>query len=223
MFAVIHAWADFIFLISRPPNSLWFIFLVCLVVSLLSTTLNKKLIDHDRAARIQEKVGDHNEKKKELLKLSETNVSRYAREYKKWQRQDESVKKMQQSMQMERLKPTCITFVPLMAFFFIIRSLYTPEWTTIQLPVALPPMNAVEEFPAFIVNFMRSEMYSTVGNLAVEAGFLGYTGWYMLCSFSLNSLIQKLFGISKTASGQSGSSLFDSSANMELPKPSDLR
>ncbi len=223
MFAVIQAWADFIFLISRPPNSLWFVFLICLVVSLTSTILNKKLIDHDKAARIQEKVGDHNAKKKELLKLSETNVSRYAREYKKWQRQDESVQKMQQSMQMERLKPTFITFIPLMAFFFVIRSLYTPEWTIVQLPVALPPMNATQEFPDFIVNFMRSEMYSAVGNLAVEAGFLGYTGWYMLCSFSLNSIIQKLFGISKTASGQSGTSLFDSAAQTDLPKPSDLR
>ncbi len=223
MFAVIQAWADFIFLISRPPNSLWFIFLICLVVSLTSTILNKKLIDHDKAARIQEKVSDHNAKKKELLKLSETNPSRYAREYKKWKRQDESVQKMQQSMQMERLKPTFITFIPLMAFFFVIRGLYTPDWSIIQMPVALPPMNPMEEFPAFIVNMMRAQMFSTLGNLAVEAGFLGYTGWYMLCSFSLNSIIQKIFGISKTASGQSGTSLFDSAAQTELPKPSDLR
>lgn len=221
MFAVILAWADFIRFVSRPPNSLWFIFIVCLFVSLLSTILNKKLVDHDKAARIQEVVSEHNKKKKELAELSKTNPKRYAKEYGKWQRRDASVQKMQQSMQMNRLKPTCVTFIPLMVFFFLIRSMYTPDWSVIQLPVARPPMNPMDDFPQFIVTMMRSQLFSAVGNLPVEAGFLGYTGWYMLCSFSLSTVLQKLFGISRTATGQ-GTSMFDSSSQIELPKPSDL-
>lgn len=221
MLAILFAWADFIALISRPPHSLWFIFLVCLLVSLISTFLNKKLVDHDKARRIQEVVSEHNAKKKELLELSKSNPKRYAKEYGKWQRRDASVQKMQQSIQMQRLKPTCITIIPFMAFFFVIRNIYTPEWSSIQLPVARPPINPMDDFPAFIVTMMRSELFSAVGNLPVEAGFLGYTGWYMLCSFTLSTILQKLLGVSQPTQGQA-SSMFDTSSQIELPKPSDL-
>ncbi|WP_457556925.1 EMC3/TMCO1 family protein [Candidatus Harpocratesius sp.] len=221
MLVMILTWSDFITLVSRPPNSLWFIFLICLLVSLVSTFLNKTLVDHNKARRIQEVVAEHNAKKKALLELSKTNPKRYAKEYGKWQRRDASVQKMQQSIQMEKLKPTCITIIPFMAFFFVIRSIYTPSWSSIQLPVARPPINPMDDFPAFIVTMMRSQLFSAVGNLPVEAGFLGYTGWYMLCSFALGTVLQKLLGVSQSTQGQA-SSLFDSSSTIELPKPSDL-
>ena len=92
-----------------------------------STFLNKKLVDHDKAARIQLEVKKHNDEKKVLLKMSEENPKRYKKEYKKWTRRDESVKKMQQNMTMQRLKPTCFTFIPLIAFFYVIRAIYTPD------------------------------------------------------------------------------------------------
>ena len=92
---MILAWADFIELIRKPPHSLWFIFVICVLVSTVSTLLNKKLVDHEKAARIQDEVAKHSAQKKKLLDMAETNPARYKREYKKWKRRDESVKKMQ--------------------------------------------------------------------------------------------------------------------------------
>ena len=79
----------------------------------------------------------------------------------------------------------------------------------------------MDDFPAFIVTMMRSQLFSAVGNLSVEAGFLGYTGYYMLCSFTMSTVLQKLFGVSQSTQSQAGS-MFDTSSQIDLPKPSDL-
>lgn len=220
MFAIIFAWADFIALVSKPPNSLWFIFAICLLVSGISTFLNRKLVDLDQANRIQAVVSEHNQKKKALLKLSEENPKKYAKEYAKWQRRDASVKKMQQSMSLNRLKPTCITFIPMIVFFYLIRSMYTPDGSTVQLPVALPAMNPMDDLPAFLVTMMRSQMFSVLGNIKVVSGWLGFTGYYMLCSFTSSTFMQKIFKTSPQGAKGGASSLFDTTAQMELPKPS---
>ncbi len=179
-------------------------------------------MDHEKAARIQEEVAKHNDWKKQLKTLSETNPSRYKREYKKWKRRDESIQKMQQNMTMERLKPTCITFIPLIVFFYVIRSIYTPDYSNIQFPVARPPMNPME-LPAFITTILRSQLYSTVGNIDVVNGFLGYSGYYMLCSFTVGTLLQRAFGVAQTSQqGAGGRKLFDTTAQMELPDPKTL-
>ena len=221
MLALILAWADFLDFVRKPPHSLWFIFIICLLVSLSSTFVTKKLVDQEKNNRIQRVINDHNKKKKNLLKMSEENPKRYAKEYGKWSRRDASVKKMQQSMQMSRLKPSCITMLPLIVFFYLIRSIYTPVGSSVQLPVALPAMNPMDDFPGFIVNMIRSESYSALGNIIVEMGWLGYTGYYMLCSFTVSSLVQKIF---KTSPGkQAGApSMFDTTSQTELPKPGSL-
>jgi uncharacterized membrane protein (DUF106 family) len=179
-------------------------------------------VDHDKAARIQLEVKKHSDEKKRLMDLSEENPRRYKKEYKKWKRRDESVKKMQQSQTMERLKPTCITFLPLIGFFYVIRSIYTP-FGNIQLPVARPPMNAMGTFPALITTILRSQMFSTLGNITTAMGFLGYSGWYMLCSFTISTILQRLFKTTQTsAQGGGAGGLFDSAKNMELPDPNTL-
>jgi len=217
------AWADFIDMIKTPPHSLWFVFVICLLVVSLSTFLNKILVDHDRVARIQKQINNHNQAKKALLDLAEENPKKYRKEYKKWSRRDESIKKMQQKMTFERMKPTCFTFIPLIAFFYMIRSIYTPYQGAIQLPVARPPMNPMQELPAFFTAIIRSEAFSVLGDITINMGFLSYSGWYMLCSFTVSTIMQRLFGIAKTTQQAQGSGgLFDSAAQMELPDPKTL-
>ncbi len=219
---MILAWSDFIKFLSTPPVSMWFIFLVSIFVSLISTMLNKLLVDHDKLNRQQEVINEHAKKKKELLKLSEENPKKYAKEYPKWARRDPSIKNMQQKMSLQRLKPTCFTFLPMIVFFYVIRSMYTPEGTTIQIPVASGSMNPMQEFPSFLTVMLRSEMYSVLGNITIDAGFLGFTGWYMLCSFTISTVLNKLLKISQPTGGQGMGSMFDTSAQQDLPDPKTL-
>jgi len=216
------AWSDFIKFLSTPPVSMWFIWVVSIFVSLLSTTLNRLLVDHDKLNRQQEVITEHKNKKKELLKLSEKNPKKYAKEYPKWQRRDPSIKNMEQKMSLARLKPSCFTFLPMIIFFYVIRSMFTPEGATIQIPVASASMNPMQEFPAFITTMLRSEMYSVLGNIIVDYGFLGFTGWYMLCSFTNSTLLNKLLKVSQPSGGKGMSSMFDTSAQEDLPSPKSL-
>ena len=64
---MILAWSDFIKFLSTPPVSMWFIFLVSIFVSLLSTMLNKLLVDHDKLNRQQEVINEHAKKKKKRI------------------------------------------------------------------------------------------------------------------------------------------------------------
>ncbi len=220
---MILAWSDFIKFLSTPPVSMWFIWVVSILVSLSSTFLNKILVDHDKLKRQQEVINDHKKKKKELFKISEDNPKRYAKEYAKWQRRDPSIKNMEQKMSLQRLKPSCFTFLPMIVFFYVIRSMFTPEGSVIQIPVASGSMNPMQEFPAILANMLRSEMFSVLGNIVINHGFIGFTGWYMLCSFTNSTIINKIFKVSQpSSSGQGMGAMFDSKAQEDLPDPKSL-
>ncbi len=221
---MILAWSDFISWLSTPPVSMWFIWFVSILVSLTSTALNKLLVDHDKLNRQQVIITEHKNKKKELLKLSEENPKKYAKEYSKWQRRDPSIKNMEQKMSLARLKPSCFTFLPMIIFFYVIRSMFTPEGSTIQIPVASGSMNPMQEFPAFLVSMLHSEMFSILGNITVDHGFIGFTGWYMLCSFTNSTMLNKIFKVSQPGSkGQGMGAMFDTKAQEDLPSPKSLR
>ncbi|QEE15096.1 EMC3/TMCO1 family protein [Promethearchaeum syntrophicum] len=219
---MILAWADFITWLTTPPVSMWFIFVVSILVSLFSTFLNKVLVDHDKMNRQQDVINDHKKRKKELLQLSEDNPKRYAKEYPKWQRRDPSIKNMEQKMSLQRLKPSCFTFLPMIIFFYVIRNMFTPEGSPIQFPVASGSMNPMQEFPTLLTTMLQSEMYSVLGNIVVDHGFIGFTGWYMLCSFTNSTIINKLLKVSRPSGGQGMGSMFDSKAQEDLPNPKSL-
>ena len=207
--------------VATPPNALWFIVLVSMGVSLFSTILNKVIVDHDQLNRQQLVITEHAEKKKILLELSETNPAKYAKLYRKWQRRDESLKKMQQKMSMTRLKPTCVTFIPMIVFFYVIRNMYTSS-TGVQVPIGKLPMNPMQEFPELLTSIFRSEFYSSIRHVGMMEGWAGFSGFYFLTSLSLSPIMQKIFGISKPKGQQSMSGMFDTKAQMDLPNPKDL-
>ncbi|QEE17929.2 EMC3/TMCO1 family protein [Promethearchaeum syntrophicum] len=219
---MILAWVDFILWLTTPPVSIWFIFGVSILVSLFSTFLNKVLVDHDKMNRLQEVINNHKKRKKELLQLSEDNPKKYANEYPKWQRRDPSIKKMEQRMSLQKIKPGCFTLLPIFIFFAIIRTMFTLEGSSMQFPVACGSMNPMQEFPVFITSMLQSEMYSVLGNIVIDHGFIGFTGWYMLCSFTVSTIINKIFKVTRSSNGQGMGSMFDAKAQEDLPDPKSL-
>ncbi|TXT55574.1 MAG: conserved membrane protein of unknown function [Promethearchaeota archaeon] len=199
---------DFIEWISTPLGSTYFIFFLSIGISLLSAGLTKLLVDTDELQRKQKQIKEHYEEKERIINLAEENVDRYHKEKKKWERKDAMLQKTQQGMAMQRLKPTCITFVPILVLFGILRTLYYVGG--IPLPVAATPMNA-NDIP-LIGNFVAAHtgeeiyewtalVYGTARVLGIEAGWINFTGWYFLCSLGMNTLLQRLFGLQTQASG----------------------
>ena len=186
-------------IITTPPGSMIFVILMGLSTTLVSQLLTKWLTDTKEVERKQKQIRAHEEEKEKIINLAEIDVNRYIKQRKRWERKDVVLKKSQQSISMQRMKPMCITFIPMMIIFGIISPAFG------ALPVACSPMN-----PAII---------PLLGPTIVAAGnapWISFTAWYMLCSLGFNSVIPRLLktttqttggGFSQMMSGQKAKAL----------------
>ena len=198
---------DFIQLMTTPPGSMIFVLLMGLTTTLISQGLTKWLVDTEEVERKQKQIRAHEEEKEKIIKLAEIDLNRYRKQRKRWERKDEVLKKSQQSISMQRMKPTCITMVPLMVIFFIVGQLFNSAGGT--LPVAISPMNP--------------EIIPMIGSMAVSTvtggPWLSFTGWYMLCSLGLNSVIPRLLKTTTQTTGGSFSQMMSGQKAKALEFP----
>lgn len=189
----------FVQLITTPPGSMIFVILMGLTTTLVSQGLTKWLVDTEEVERKQKQIRVHEEEKEKIIKLAEIDGNRYMKQRKRWERKDMVLKKSQQSISMQRMKPMCITFIPMILIFTIISPMFA------AFPVAISPMNP--------------EIIPFIGPTIVfpgKAPWISFTAWYMLCSLGFNSIIPRLLktttqttggGISQMLSGQKAKAL----------------
>ncbi|MFX1278398.1 MAG: EMC3/TMCO1 family protein [Promethearchaeota archaeon] len=186
-------------LISTPPGSMLFVLLLATTTALISAGLTKWLVDTEEVARKQTQIKAHGEEKQKIIDLAEVDPDRYRKQRKKWERKDEMLKQTQQKMALQRLKPTCVTFLPMIVIFALLNMIFSGA------TVALSPMNA-NDIP-LIGNFIRA------GNV-----WLNFTSWYFLCSLGINTLIQRILKLQTQASGGMGQMMGTSKAkSLEFP------
>lgn len=177
---------------NTPPGSMWFIVLLSVIISIMSVILTKLLIDTKEMERKQKQIKAHNEEKKKIIEIAKVDVDRYHKSRKKWERRDVMLKKSQQGMAMARMKPTLITFLPMIIIFAILRGIYAND------PVAATPMNPLVygllEWP---IGMGMSDESSWIGN----AAWVNFTAWYFVCSLGTNTLLQRILGLQTQASG----------------------
>ena len=192
---------DFLDLIGTPPGAMIFVLLLALTTALISTLLTKWLVDTEELARKQKQIKGHQEVKEKIIELAEVDPERYRKLRKKWERKDAMFKKSQQGMAMQRLKPTCITFLPMMIIFIILNTMVFGG-----RPVALSAMHA-NDIP-LIGDFIQAR--NTI--------WINFTAWYFICSLGLNTLIQRLLKLQTQASGGMGQMMGATKAkSLEFP------
>jgi len=171
--------------ISEPPGSMIFVLSLALTTGLISSLLTRWLVDAEEVERKQKQIKAHEEEKEKIIDMAETDAERYRKNRKRWERKDMMLKKTQQSMALQRLKPTCVTFVPMIIIFTLVRMIFTND------PVALSPMHA-NDVPL-------------IGPL-IRAGalYINFTAWYFLCSLGISTLFQRFFKLQTQASGGIG-------------------
>ena len=198
----------FLDIITTPPGSMIFVILMGLTTTLISQLLTRWLVDTEEVERKQKQIRAHEEEKEKIIKLAEIDVNRYIKQRKRWERKDVVLKKSQQSISMQRMKPMCITFIPMIVIFGII----SPMFAT--FPVACSPMNP--ELIPFIGQTILAN--TATGPLAEQlyGPWISFTAWYMLCSLGFNSVIPRLLktttqttggGFSQMMSGQKSKAL----------------
>ena len=177
-----NAFLDFI---TTPPGSMLAVLLLAITTALITAVLTKLLVDTEELNRKQIQIKSHQEEKEKIIELAEIDPERYRKARKRWERKDAMFKKSQQRMSLQRMKPMCITFLPMIIIFFFINTLFTGKG------IALSPMNA-NDIP-LIGSF-----------IAAGPRFINFTAWYFLCSLGLNTIVQRLLKLQSQASGGMG-------------------
>jgi len=176
----------FLDLIGSPPGSMLFVLILSIITASISTLLTRWLVDTEEINRKQTQIKAHEEEKQKIVELAESDPERYRKARKKWERKDVMLKKTQQRMSLQRMKPTCVTFLPMIIIFGILNTVVFRG-----AKVALSPMHA-NDIP-LIGNFISA------GNI-----WINFTAWYFLCSLGINTLIQRLLKLQSQASGGMG-------------------
>ena len=198
-------WAGFVEWLRVPPGAMFFIIFISITVTLLSIGLNKLLLDPKALLVKQQRIKDHQAERKILEKMEEENPKKYAKEIVKWERRDKSIQKMQQKMSLERLKPTCITFVPMIVIFTLIRRFFGVA-AGVSPPIALPPMNPSTIPIKILTNMLLSPDLIFEGSVLSfgDLGWISYTGFYFMCSFTISMVLQRLFKMVPVSGGGMG-------------------
>ena len=174
---------------TSSPGSLYFILILSMIIAVASVILTKLLVDTAELERKQKQIKAHSEDKKKIIELAETDVDHYHKQRKKWERKDMMLKKTQQGMAMQRMKPTLITFAPMLIIFWVLRGIYGND------PIAASPIN-----PSLwgLLNF-----FIGMGLAREENGiaWLNFTAWYFVCSLGTNTLLQRILKLQTQASG----------------------
>jgi uncharacterized membrane protein (DUF106 family) len=195
---------DFLDWMSFPPGSMIFILLMASVTAIISTGITKWLIDTDEINRKQVISKAHDEEKAKIIELAETDPEKYKKLKKRWERLDSMLKQSQQKMALRRMLPSCLTFIPMIVIFSLVRGVFLDN------PVALSPMNANDVL--WIGSMMAGTTGSTVypwtalvygvaRTIGLQDGWINFTAWYFLCSFGVNTLVQRIFKLQTQASG----------------------
>jgi uncharacterized membrane protein (DUF106 family) len=192
---------DFAEWVSTPPISMFFVLLLSSITALLSAGLTKWLVDTGELERKQKQIKGHEEEKEKIIDLADVDPERYRKQRKRWERKETMLKQSQQKMSLQRLKPTCITFLPMIVIFGFLNTIFTGK------PIARSPMNA--NWVPFIGNFISAGLNSV---------WINFTAWYFLCSLGINTLVQRLLKLQTQASGGMGQMMGGSKSKaLEFP------
>jgi uncharacterized membrane protein (DUF106 family) len=222
MFYLIFQENPFVAWISVPPGSMIFVFLLATLTALISTGLTRWLVDTKALNRKQVIIKAHDEEKKRIIDIAEVDPEKYRKLKKRWERLDVVLKQSQQRMALKRMLPSCITFVPMIVIFTLVRGMFG-----INNPVALSPMNANDVL--FIGPMMAATtqtvypwtalVYGAARNITIYDGWINFTAWYFLSSFGISTLIQRIFKLQTQATGGIEQMMGGSKAKaLEFPK-----
>jgi uncharacterized membrane protein (DUF106 family) len=189
--------------VRYPPGSMIFIFLLATLTALISTGLTRWLVDTKGINRKQVIMKAHDEEKKKIIDIAEVDPEKYRKLRKRWERLDVILKQSQQRMAMKRMLPSCITFVPMIIIFSVVRGIF------LNNPIALSPMNANDVL--MIGPMMAASTNSapwiklvygiTKSSISIYDGWMNFTAWYFLSSFGISTLIQRIFKLQTQATG----------------------
>ncbi len=163
---------------NQLPTSALFIAITSILISAFSAIITRLLVDTEALNEDMQKINKWNQKRKMAMERADKKL---------WlsvKREEDAIKKLQQSMMMKRMKPMLVTFIPFMIIFAILRRAFYGHY------FAWLPFN-LGKFP-WIGKTAWSEQITYDGHIYSKVSF---TFWYFLTSYAFGALIARILGV----------------------------
>lgn len=173
-------------LLGPPQFSAFGILGISILLAVITSLVNKRLLDIPRLKKITAEVQGWSSEYFKAQRAKDTKA------LEKLNKKKAYIDKLRGEMMSQQFRPTLFFAVPLLGLFYVLNRFYG------QVVVALLPFEPVAPFNAWAGHL--------VGNLCMTGTTAG-TGqscapfylWYLICSISSYQIIQRLMGASLTA------------------------
>lgn len=189
-----------------PPFSALIVMLISVIISLTSNLVNRRFVDFDRLKRSREAINEWNAMKKQAKEVTDPKLKRKLEL--KIKRRERYIMKLQTDVSKQSCMPMLITIIPFMLTFTIMNGIFIvppgPEaWPFPTYGAVLySPLNFAQVLGPFGNGFgwqLFQWPSGTAGFYIPDGGMgLTYIYWYIICSFTMNMVIQKILGTSMT-------------------------
>jgi uncharacterized membrane protein (DUF106 family) len=191
---------------AYPPLSALIVLLISVIISLTSNLVNRRFIDYDRLKRSREEINKYNDMKKKVKQETDPKARRKLEL--KIKRRERYIMKLQGDVSKQSFVPMLITIVPFILIYTTMNGVFVDPGVAfpgfaIPSPVIWSPLNFASVLGPFGNGFgwqfgqwVDTGFYSP----GVPFGGMGllYIYWYIICSFTMNMVIQKFLGTSMT-------------------------
>jgi uncharacterized membrane protein (DUF106 family) len=184
---------------AYPPLAAVVVLIISLVVSLTSNLVNRHFIDYNRLKRSREEIQKWQAMKKQAKEETDPRVKRKLNL--KIKRRERYIVKLQGEVSKRQCIPMLVTIVPFILIYTLMNGAFVDPGITfpgsaIPGPVIWSPLNFAQLLGALGVGF--GWQYGQWPGVPLGGMGLLYIYWYIICSFTLNMVIQKLLGTSMT-------------------------
>ncbi len=189
-----------------PPLSAIVVMIISIIISLISNLVNRHFIDYDRLKRSREEINKYNEMKKKVRE--ETNPKAKRKLELKIKRRERYIVKLQGDVSKQSFLPMMITIIPFILVYTTMNGVFIDPGVAfppdpVPAPVIWSPVNFAQILGSFGLGFgWQYGQWITTGLYypGVPLGGMGlfYIYWYIICSFTMNMVIQKFLGTSMT-------------------------
>ena len=191
---------------AYPPLSALVVLLVSIITSLTSNLVNRRFIDYDRLKRSREEITKYNEMKKRVK--GETDPKARRKLELKIKRRERYILKLQGDVSKQSFIPMLVTIIPFMLVYTIMNGVFVDPGlafppNAVPAPVIWSPLNFGQLLGPFGLGFgWQTGQWVDTGLYAPGVPFGGmgllYIYWYIICSFTMNLVIQKFLGTTMT-------------------------
>ncbi len=170
-------------LLGAPPLSTLGILAISLLLAIITSLVNKRLLDIPRLRKITAEVQSWSSEYFKAQRSKDTKA------LEKLNKRKEYIDKLRGEMMSQQFRPTLFFAVPLLVLFYVLNNFYG------RVMVALLPFQPIPPFNVWAGHLAGSICSATGSGQPCAPFYL----WYLICSITSYQIIQRLLGASLTA------------------------